>query len=49
MGIVNALNAATTSRYGCRVLCGALGGVGADNGVVRTERPRELPDGRVES
>ena len=49
MGIVDALNAATTSGYGGRTLCGALGGVGADNGFVRFERSRELPDGRVES
>ena len=47
--VVNAYYAVATSGYvGC-ALCGALGGVGADNGVVRIERPRELPDRMVES
>ena len=29
-------------------MCGALGGLGADKGIMRFERSRELPDGRVE-
>ena len=40
IGIVNAVNAATTSGYGGHALCGALGDVGVDNGFVRFERSR---------